>query len=142
MAQLYKTKNGKTLVAFSIAEKEHIYSLGKLIHDHCVANPPGVPDWNSIDRNAIEIPLLCKPFIDGGSFIDLQLPQIRKYEKALVKAFGTDFFKVFDIKLENTYLTKDDIRKRMDEGRELRRQAEELLYIRKRSAINDMFSYD
>lgn len=117
MANLFETSNGVTYVAFSNDEKVTIYSLGENIRKHLEDNPPGVPGWCKHDWNALSIPQVCKPFEHGGHFLDLQLKQINKYNKALEKAFGQTFFEIFEIDLTADYLNSEEVRERMQDMR-------------------------
>lgn len=117
MADLFETSNSVVYVAFSNDEKVTIYSLGENIRKHLEENPPGVPNWCKHDRDALTIPQVCKPFENGGHFLDLQLKQINKYNKALEKAFGQTFFEIFEIDLTGDYLNKEQVRERMQEMR-------------------------
>jgi hypothetical protein len=121
MAQLYKTKGHKTYVALTDEEKDRIYEYGSKIHDEFITNPPGVPGWNKYDVDALTIPLLCKPFSEGGNYEDLQLTQIEKYNKMLVKTFQVNFAGLFDIDFDDTELTKQEIFRRMERRREQKR---------------------
>lgn len=113
MADLFETKNGVVYIAFDQQEKEFIYTLGKHIMDQLNENPPNNKTWCKHDWDSLTIPLLCKPIEQGGESLDLQLKQINKYNKALIKAFNLTFFELFEIELTDNFLDSDDMRQRM-----------------------------
>ena len=127
MAKKYNTKDFETFLALSDLEKKQIYVLGseviKQVAELEKTNqlPHG---WNKHDANALTIPLLCQPLEEGGAFIDLMEQQIDKYNKALEKIYGSDFYDIFEIEIEDGKLNKDEVFERMEHHRKLKRDFE------------------
>lgn len=122
MAQIYTSRDDVVYLAASDEEKNHIYKRGLEIAQ--IIKEDGVPaGWNKYDTNALSIPNLCKPFEQGGKFIDLQLVQIDKYQKMLNKLGSATFTEVFDISIYADELDSDEVRERMNHRRALERKS-------------------
>lgn len=134
MADLFETKSGVTYLALSDQEKQHIYEQGEKLRKELERKPPGVPDWCEHDWNSLTIPQLCAPFEEGGEFLDLQLSQVNKYNKTMLKLFGETFLEVFEIDLTGDYLDAQEVRERMVR---LRNQKQEYKVLK-----NDKYIYN
>jgi len=127
MADTYLSNSGQKYIAFTNEEKDHIYKTGCDIA-HYALNlekdgklPKG---WNGLDFNALSIPLLCEGFESGGNYLDLQVGQIAKYNKALRKLFPKkNFEKIFELKVNrNKLLTNHQVWQRMEAMRCLKKK--------------------
>ena len=129
MAQVYTAKDKNIYIALSNLEKRYIFTMGaNIIRDVHKRTTDGTlpPRWNDHDINALEIPLLCEPLENNGPFIDLQIQQIHKLDKALVKLYSTTFEDLFDIDIDKTQpLSKEEVFIRMEEYRELKSKVEQ-----------------
>lgn len=139
MAQVYTAKDKNVYIALSNMEKRYIYKMGcniiKQVHERTKAGTLPAR-WNHHDINALEIPLLCEPLENDGLFIDLQIQQIHKLDKALVKLYNTTFEDLFDLKIQKDQpLTKEEVFTRMEEYRELKSKVEQRKIINSKNDL-------
>ena len=142
MAQLFDTAGGKIYIALTDEEKRRVYHRGTLVAAD-VANGNIPAGWNKYDINALTITEKCKPFEDGGSFEDIQVGQLAKYELALQKLYGVKFVEFFDLDIDPDYrLTTEEVRERMIHRRNLERSVKHDIILGKKinkSVVSSLF---
>ena len=124
MAHYYETANQEIYIALTDQEKYFIYKMGQSIILDVLkkSHEDRLPDdWNDHDHNSLTVPLLCEPFSLGGSFLDLQVSQISKYNRALLKLYNQSFSDLFPLDIETQPLTKEQVHARMQRHREQKR---------------------